>query len=434
MADLFGTLPPELALEQQRLNRQQKMAEMLLAQGAQPQAAGQMVSGRYVPNSFFQNLQGPVNMMLGAYMANKGDKAALDLAKQLREAQTKMGEQYFEAMSPTQTELAGPTPTGTPLTTVNQPDYRKAFTIATDPYAPKWLQAQAAEMLKSQKVGEGEKVIRFNPATGKNEVVAEGGEKFKAPIQVDTGTTIEFRDPRDPTKVLQVIPKSQMPTAGQVIEREDGTFLVDTRTGQAKPVVGPQGQPLTGGKPLTEVQSNAVAFGMRALEANKLVTDLENKGFTNTGAIRTAVAGTAGQTPIVGGRLEQGVRSAFNVLPEVLGGPSAEQQQVDQARRNFISAVLRKESGAAIGVDEYANEERKYFPQLGDSKEVIKQKQEARKLAIQALEAQAGPSGKRLIEKGAVRQLSPQDQEALNWANANPTDPRSAQIKQRLEK
>lgn len=211
MADLFGTLPPELALEQQRLNRQQKMAEMLLAQGAQPQAAGQMVSGRYVPNSFFQNLQGPVNMMLGAYMANKGDKAALDLAKQLREAQTKMGEQYFEAMSPTQTELAGPTPTGTPLTTVNQPDYRKAFSIATDPYAPKWLQAQAAEMLKPQKVGEGEKVIRFNPATGKNEVVAEGGEKYRAPIQVDAGNRYELRDPRDPTKVLQVIPKSLSP-------------------------------------------------------------------------------------------------------------------------------------------------------------------------------------------------------------------------------
>jgi hypothetical protein len=432
MADLFGTLPPELALEQQRLNRQQKMAEMLLAQGAQPQAAGQMVSGRYVPNSFFQNLQGPVNMMLGAYMANKGDKASLDLAKQLREAQTKMGEQYFEAMSPTQTELAGPTPTGAPLTTVNQPDYRKAFTIATDPYAPKWLQAQAAEMLKPQKVGEGEKVIRFNPATGKNEVVAEGGEKFRAPLQTDTGTFIEYRDPRDPTKVLARVPKTQMPTAGQVVEREDGTFLVDTRTGQAKPVVGPQGQPLTGGKPLTEVQSNAVAFGMRAIEANKLATDLENKGFTNTGAVRTAVAGTMGQTPIVGGRLEQGVRSAFNVLPEVLGGPSAEQQQNDQARRNFISAVLRKESGAAIGVEEYANEERKYFPQLGDSKEVIKQKQDARNLAIKALEAQAGPSGKRLIEKNASPQLSPQDQEALNWANSNPTDPRSAQIKQRL--
>jgi hypothetical protein len=28
--------------------------------------------------------------------------------------------------------------------------------------------------------------------------------------------------------------------------------------------------------------------------------------------------------------------------------------------------------------------------------------------------------------------LSPQDQQALNWANSNPNDPRSAQIKKRL--
>jgi hypothetical protein len=32
----------------------------------------------------------------------------------------------------------------------------------------------------------------------------------------------------------------------------------------------------------------------------------------------------------------------------------------------------------------------------------------------------------------AAPKLAPQDQEALNWANSNPNDPRSAQIKQRL--
>jgi hypothetical protein len=311
-----------------------------------------------------------------------------------------MGENYFNAISPQQTELAGPTPTGAPLSTVNQPDFRKAFAIASDPYAPSWLKAQAAEMLKPQKVAEGEKVIRFNPATGKNEVVAEGGEKFKAPIQVDTGTTIEFRDPRNPTVVLQTIPKTQMPTAGQVVERDDGTFLVDTRTGQARPVMGAGGQPLMGGgKPLTEAQGNSVAFGARAIEANRIATDLEKQGVRNTGAIRTAVGGIAGMTPFVGEQLEQGVRSTFNVLPSVAGGPSAEQQQTEQARRNFVSAVLRKESGAAIGVDEYKNEERKYFPQAGDTDVVIKQKQKARELAIEALKAQAGPSGVRQINQ-----------------------------------
>jgi uncharacterized glyoxalase superfamily protein PhnB len=164
--------------------------------------------------------------------------------------------------------------------------------------------------------------------------------------------------------------------------------------------MGQGGQPLTGGgKPLTEAQGNSVAFGARAIEANRIATDLEKQGVRNTGAIRTAVGGVASMTPFIGEQLEQGVRSTFNVLPSAVGGPSSEQQQTEQARRNFVSAVLRKESGAAIGVDEYKNEERKYFPQAGDTDAVIKQKQEARKLAIEALKAQAGPSGVRQINQ-----------------------------------
>lgn len=406
----IGTIPPELFAQQQALNRQQQMAQLLMQQGMnQPQ--GQMVSGRYVAPSFFQYAAPLFQTYAATRLQEKGDKAALELASKLRETQNKEIEQFGELM---------------------KTDPAAAYRFAAQSYSPELRTTGVKKMLPEDiTLGEGQKRFTVMP-DGTTRVVAQGEEKYRAPLQTDTGTTIEYRDPKDPTVVLARIPKTQMPTAGQVIEREDGTFLVDTRTGQAKPVVGPQGQALTGGKPLTEVQSNAVAFGMRAVEANKLATDLENKGFTNTGAIRTAIGGAAGQTPIVGGRLEQGVRSTFNVLPEVLGGPSAEQQQVDQARRNFISAVLRKESGAAIGVEEYANEERKYFPQLGDSDKVIKQKQDARKLAIQALEAQAGSSGKRLIEKNASQQLSPQDQEALNWANSNPTDLRSAQIKQRL--
>ena len=393
----IGTLPPELFEQQQQLNRQQQMAQALMQQGQQmPQ--GQMVSGRYVAPSFFQNILPLAQMYAGTRMAEKGDKKALELAQALRTQQQQMGENYFNAISPQQTELAGPTPTGAPLSTVNQPDFRKAFAIASDPYAPSWLKAQAAEMLKPQKVAEGEKVIRFNPATGKNEVVAEGGEKFKAPIQVDTGTTIEFRDPRNPTVVLQTIPKTQMPTAGQV--SEDGSYLIDTRTGRTTPITGAGGQPITGGgKPLTEAQGNAVAFGARALESNRIVTDLEKQGFRNTGAIRTAIGGVASMTPFIGEQLEQGVRSTFNVAPTFLGGTNEQQQQVEQARRNFVSAVLRKESGAAIGVDEYKNEERKYFPQAGDSDKVIQQKQKARELAIEALKAQAGPSGVRQINQ-----------------------------------
>jgi len=373
-----SNLPPEILGQQQQLNRQQQMAQLLMQQGMQ-QPQGQMVSGRYVAPSFFQNILPLAQMYVGKGMAEKGDKAALDLAEALRKRQTQEIEQFGELM---------------------KTDPNAAYRLAAQSYVPE-LRATGVKKMMPEDVtlGEGQKRFMVMP-DGTTRVVAQGEEKFKPPLQVDTGTTIEFRDPRDPTKVLQTISKTQMPTAGQVVERDDGTFLIDTRTGQARPVMGQGGKPLEGGgKPLTETQSNAVAFGARAIAANKIATDLEKQGVTNTGIIRSVVGGIVGQAPIVGERLEQGVRSAFNPVPSVLGGPSGEQQQVDQARRNFISAVLRKESGAAIAPSEYANEEKKYFPQIGDTQKTIDQKQEARKLAIKALEAQAGPGGTRQINK-----------------------------------
>ena len=150
-------------------------------------------------------------------------------------------------------------------------------------------------------------------------------------------------------------------------------------------------------KPLTESQGNATAYGMRMAEANKILTDLEKKGVTNTGVLRSAVGGTVGLTPFIGDKLQEATNALINPLPTFLGGPSAQQQQVDQARRNFITAVLRKESGASISPSEFANEEKKYFPQTGDTDTVIKQKQDARELAIKAMGIQAGPQGARNI-------------------------------------
>jgi hypothetical protein len=148
-------------------------------------------------------------------------------------------------------------------------------------------------------------------------------------------------------------------------------------------------------KPLTEAQGKSTAYGMRMEAANKILTDLEKKGVTNTGIVRSAIGGTVGLTPFVGDKLQEATNALINPLPGVLGGPSAEQQQVDQARRNFITAVLRQESGAAIAASEFANEEKKYFPQVGDTPEVIAQKQKARELAIKAMNIQAGPQGMR---------------------------------------
>lgn len=67
-----------------------------------------------------------------------------------------------------------------------------------------------------------------------------------------------------------------------------------------------------------------------------------------------------------------------------------EYKSYDQAKRNFINAVLRKESGAAIAESEFENADKQYFPQPGDTAEIIAQKRANRELAIRLMEASAG--------------------------------------------
>ena len=168
--------------------------------------------------------------------------------------------------------------------------------------------------------------------------------------------------------MTSVLDQTAMPLVAQGGERMPGM-----------PVAGKE-------KPMTESQSNATAYGMRMKEANAVLDDLAKKGVLK-GALVEGV-------PLVG-------ESLGKVLPSVLGGTSAAQQQVNQAKSNFITAVLRKESGAVISDSEFDREDKKYFPQVNDSPAVIKQKENARKLAIKAIEVQAGPGAK------SIQQLQP---------------------------
>ena len=65
-------------------------------------------------------------------------------------------------------------------------------------------------------------------------------------------------------------------------------------------------------------------------------------------------------------------------------------QRLDAAKRDWISAVLRLESGAAIAASEFDNYDKAYFPQVGDSAAVLSQKRTTRNLIAQTLKVQAG--------------------------------------------
>lgn len=123
---------------------------------------------------------------------------------------------------------------------------------------------------------------------------------------------------------------------------------------------GPAGE----GKPLTDAQSKALLFGNRMAAAEDIFGKLANEG------VNTSIPGS--RAPIVGGLI-----NAFQ--PE-------SRQQLDQAKRDFINATLRRESGAVISDSEFDNAEKQYFPQVGDGAKVIEQKKQNRQLARRSID------------------------------------------------
>jgi len=74
-----------------------------------------------------------------------------------------------------------------------------------------------------------------------------------------------------------------------------------------------------------------------------------------------------------------------NWAPE--GWMSETQKLAAQAERDFVNAVLRRESGAAISKDEFKNAEKQYFPRWGDSPRVLAWKSENRKRVTATMQA-----------------------------------------------
>jgi hypothetical protein len=192
----MGTIPLDMFEKQQELNRQQRMAQALMQQGQQmPQ--GQMVSGRFVPPSFFQNIAPLVQTYLGSRMAEQGDKQALDLAKQLRqrygdelkefrslmqgreavpERTTEMAGPFGEGVGPNNMDIPMPTAT-MPAISARQANPQLAYDFAARSSFPA-LQAIGIKNLVPEEITMPEGSVRLarNP-DGTYKTVATGPEK-----------------------------------------------------------------------------------------------------------------------------------------------------------------------------------------------------------------------------------------------------------------
>jgi hypothetical protein len=209
------------------------------------------------------------------------------------------------------------------------------------------------------------------------------------------------------------------------------------------------GAPLRG-KALNEAQARAYGYGSRALQAEAIASELEADP-NNRARIATldshlktqlgklsgnSVVGYAGGTiaatgplvnatvdairtgdrgfldrrfaPILARRLaslegigrsvSRGILVSMvaNLLTSTLAEPLSqylrtdEEQQYGQAKLDFVASLLRKESGAAITVQEYLDSDRRYFPQVGERDPVIAQKRAARQQVIRLLQRESG--------------------------------------------
>src|SRR3569623_735263 len=168
------------------------------------------------------------------------------------------------------------------------------------------------------------------------------------------------------------------------IKNPDGTtslYKFNPRTGEVAPLAAgaqanaePTNPFATGGK-LTPDQAKSATMVDRMAQADQTITKNEN---INDG-VSGYIGGTAAASPMVRDS------SFFNYFA------SHARQATVQAQRTFVNAILRVESGAAISEGEFNNAQRQYFPQPGDSKEVIAQKQQNRITAMRGMAREAGP-------------------------------------------
>jgi len=118
----------------------------------------------------------------------------------------------------------------------------------------------------------------------------------------------------------------------------------------------------------TEAQLASAGFANRVQASNSTMTTLESDPDFDPISIQAALLRS-----IPGGNI---------VLSE-------KQQLFQQAKEDFITAVLRKESGAVISEQEFAREDKKFFPQIGDKSGTLLQKAKSRERAFQNLDKQS---------------------------------------------
>lgn len=280
---------------------------------------------------------------------------------------------------------------------------------------PQREQARQQMLAKAQQLGlEQWKQAAAQQAVPLLEKFKEDAQNKRAQLQADT--TTRGQDMSSQTQMRGQDISARTAREGHSITAR-GQNMADARAREStsatmsKPfeVTGPDGLPMLvqqdkqgniapvqgfgpksgSSKPLNDTQSKALLFGTRAQEAHKVLESIAGK--YSPAAVNAKLG--AENMPLIGG-------AAGMVGNAML---SAEGQQAEQAQRDFVNAVLRRESGAVISESEFQNARKQYFPQPNDKASTLAQKKRNRELAISGFLAEV-PEGRRtsITPKGGV--------------------------------
>lgn len=148
----------------------------------------------------------------------------------------------------------------------------------------------------------------------------------------------------------------------------EGKVIVDANPQVGGEITLPDGTTVRTGPKLTEQQSKDVGFYERGASAELELREREE-------ALTEFMSKNAGNLPAIGNYFK-----------------SPEYRQAEVPARNFLAAILRKDSGGAITAEEMQQYGGMFLPQPGDDQETIRLKRQARAAAIKSIKKGLGPA------------------------------------------
>lgn len=190
------------------------------------------------------------------------------------------------------------------------------------------------------------------------------------------------------------------PNGGPLKQGPDGRYY-ELVNGKFVPIEGMAPKPASGGKggskgeKLTDGQRKAATFAERMREGDiDYLKNREENEYDEEGYLQNA---------------RTWVGDALGNVNKTLGGAVRGEgyQRAEQAKKAFINAYLRKESGATISPTEFERYDEEFFPQPGDDPDTIEQKNRARQRVIASMEQEAGNAIPRISSREQYDNLRP---------------------------